>query len=129
MADARCYVWLICLLQASKDASQVHTCTLAHDAETECVQLQASMLTMAAMRAGFSGGLVVDFPHSTRAKKHFLVLMVGSSLSVPAPKGLEGEQEEEVAVSQRHSKKRKLHGKAMSGVRSLFYVSTGNQVL
>ena len=77
------------------------------------------MLTMAAMRAGFSGGLVVDFPHSTRAKKHFLVLMVGSPQAVPAPKGLEGEQDEEVAVSQRHSKQRKLHGKALPGVRSL----------
>ncbi len=30
---------------------------------------QAEMLTSAAMRAGFTGGLVVDFPHSTRAKK------------------------------------------------------------
>eukprot|EP00889_Picochlorum_renovo_P000333 jgi/Picre1/27363/NNA_000330.t1 len=38
---------------------------------------QASMITNAAMRVGFSGGLVVDFPHSTRAKKYFLVLMVG----------------------------------------------------
>lgn len=34
---------------------------------------QATLLTDAAMRAGFSGGLVVDFPHSTRAKKYFLV--------------------------------------------------------
>lgn len=44
-----------------------------------CVQVypegarQATLLTDAAMRAGFSGGLVVDFPHSTRAKKYFLV--------------------------------------------------------
>lgn len=28
------------------------------------------------MKVGFSGGLVVDYPHSTRAKKYFLVLMV-----------------------------------------------------
>ncbi|KAL0056385.1 hypothetical protein WJX82_010760 [Trebouxia sp. C0006] len=39
---------------------------------------QAEMLTSTAMKAGFSGGLVVDFPHSTRAKKYFLVLMVAS---------------------------------------------------
>ena len=32
------------------------------------------------MQAGFSGGLVVDYPHSTRAKKFFLVLMVGPSM-------------------------------------------------
>lgn len=41
------------------------------------------MLVSSAMRAGFSGGLVVDFPHSTRAKKYFLVLMVGTSTHVP----------------------------------------------
>ena len=74
------------------------------------------MLTTAAMRAGFSGGLVVDFPHSTRAKKHFLVLMVGSPQAVPAPQGLDGDEGEEVAVSQRRSKQRKLHGRALPGV-------------
>jgi 18S rRNA (guanine1575-N7)-methyltransferase len=30
---------------------------------------QVELLTSAAMRAGFGGGLVVDFPNSTRAKK------------------------------------------------------------
>ena len=30
---------------------------------------QAQLLTSSAMRAGFTGGLVVDYPHSTRAKK------------------------------------------------------------
>ncbi|KAK9864912.1 hypothetical protein WJX84_004821 [Apatococcus fuscideae] len=53
---------------------------------------QAHMLTSAAMRAGFSGGLVVDFPHSTRAKKYFLVLMVGSAAPLPTPEGLDGEE-------------------------------------
>ncbi len=40
---------------------------------------QAALLTDAAMRAGFSGGLVVDFPHSTRTKKYFLVRLMGRS--------------------------------------------------
>ncbi len=31
------------------------------------------------MQSGFSGGLVVDFPNSTRAKKYFLTLMVRTS--------------------------------------------------
>jgi 18S rRNA (guanine1575-N7)-methyltransferase len=35
------------------------------------------------IQVGFSGGLVVDFPNSTRAKKYFLVLMVGTSTRVP----------------------------------------------
>jgi 18S rRNA (guanine1575-N7)-methyltransferase len=47
------------------------------------------MLVAAAMRVGFSGGLVLDYPHSTRAKKYFLVLMVGAGGY--APQGKDGE--------------------------------------
>ncbi|CDJ62271.1 hypothetical protein, conserved [Eimeria necatrix] len=35
---------------------------------------QLESLTSAALRSGFEGGLVVDFPNSTRAKKYFLCL-------------------------------------------------------
>ena len=38
---------------------------------------QLDMITMSALRSGFSGGVVVDYPNSTRAKKMFLVLMCG----------------------------------------------------
>ena len=38
---------------------------------------QAELITTAALRVGFSGGLVVDYPNSTRAKKYFLVLVAG----------------------------------------------------
>ena len=70
------------------------------------------MLTSTAMKAGFSGGLVVDFPNSTRAKKYFLVLMVGSSSYQPQAKGVNGvssdeEQEVQVAGRQRSNKRRK----------------------
>jgi len=44
-------------------------------------QNQIEMITAAAMQCGFSGGIVVDFPHSTKAKKYYLVLNAG-----PAPK-------------------------------------------
>ncbi|KAF6253437.1 S-adenosyl-L-methionine-dependent methyltransferase [Scenedesmus sp. NREL 46B-D3] len=54
---------------------------------------QAEMMVAAAMKVGFSGGLVVDYPHSTRAKKFFLVLMVGPSSYVPQAKGLDGADE------------------------------------
>lgn len=84
---------------------------------------QAEMLTSAAMRAGFSGGLVVDFPHSTRAKKYFLVLMVGGSSAMPAPKGMSGEESDEdaetVAVAGRQQSKRRRVGSAAVGVSSL----------
>jgi len=36
---------------------------------------QLELLTSAAMTAGFSGGLVVDYPHSTKAKKNISVLI------------------------------------------------------
>ena len=75
--------------------------------------MQASLLTNAAMRAGFSGGLVVDFPHSTRAKKYFLVLMVGPSSSVPQARGLDGEdsgEEEAVTVHERQQPHKRRKG-------------------
>ncbi len=38
---------------------------------------------------------MVDFPHSTRAKKYYLVLMVGQAAHLPSARGLNGEGEEE----------------------------------
>ena len=35
------------------------------------------MITSAAQRAGFGGGIVVDYPNSRKARKMYLVLMVG----------------------------------------------------
>lgn len=46
-------------------------------------QEQANMIASSAMRAGFSGGVVVDFPNSAKAKKHFLVVTAGAP-RVPA---------------------------------------------
>lgn len=37
------------------------------------------MITNAAMKNGFTGGLIVDFPNSNKAKKYFLFLMAGYS--------------------------------------------------
>lgn len=56
---------------------------------------QAELITSAALRVGFSGGLVVDFPNSTRAKKYFLVLMAGpSDGSMPRNREGDGEGDE-----------------------------------
>ena len=41
------------------------------------------MITTQSMKAGFTGGLVVDYPNSTKAKKFFLVLMTGGSQPLP----------------------------------------------
>ena len=45
------------------------------------------------MRAGFTGGLVVDYPNSTKAKKYFLVLMTsGANQQMPTALGTGGAQ-------------------------------------
>ena len=48
---------------------------------------QLELLTQQAMRAGFTGGLVVDYPNSAKAKKMFLCLFSGGSTE-ELPKGL-----------------------------------------
>ncbi|KAL2631113.1 hypothetical protein R1flu_015799 [Riccia fluitans] len=50
---------------------------------------QLEMISTAAMRVGFSGGLVVDYPHSSRAKKYFLCLLCGPpSVNSVLPKAI-----------------------------------------
>lgn len=69
------------------------------------------MLSEEAMKVGFSGGLVVDYPHSTRAKKYYLCLMVGSPVGGALPRALEGDDSRiGVAGRERKSKKRKVDG-------------------
>ena len=41
---------------------------------------QIELITSQAMKSGFTGGLVVDYPNSTKAKKFFLVLMTGKTI-------------------------------------------------
>jgi 18S rRNA (guanine1575-N7)-methyltransferase len=73
---------------------------------------QTTMLSEEAMKVGFSGGLVVDYPHSTRAKKYYLCLMVGAHSNTPLPPALQSENE--VAVARREgargNKRRKVEG-------------------
>lgn len=52
---------------------------------------QVELITSQAMRSGFTGGVVVDYPNSTRAKKMFLMLFAGVSNAVmPQALGTEG---------------------------------------
>lgn len=56
---------------------------------------QIDMISDAAMRAGFSGGLLVDYPNSTKAKKYYLVLTAGpppKGDAMPKPLGLDAAQ-------------------------------------
>lgn len=75
---------------------------------------QTTMLSEEAMKVGFSGGVVVDYPHSTRAKKYYLCLMVGASRAAAAlPRALTGEGEVAVAGRERPAgKRRRVEGGA-----------------
>jgi len=57
---------------------------------------QLELLTQNAMKAGFTGGLVVDFPNSSKAKKMFLCLFCGGTNTV-LPKGQGTEESSHVA--------------------------------
>jgi len=53
---------------------------------------QLEMMTTAALRCGFTGGVVVDFPNSTKAKKYYLCLFAGvdpdaTRRAMPAARG------------------------------------------
>jgi 18S rRNA (guanine1575-N7)-methyltransferase len=84
------------------------------------------MITQQAMKAGFTGGLVVDYPNSTRAKKYiiktphisfnfkffffvlrmFLCLFAGGQVQ-QLPTGLTGEEgSEELPTQARYDKER-----------------------
>ena len=59
---------------------------------------QVDLLTKAAMKAGFTGGVVVDYPQSTKAKKFYLCLFTGGQ-QMALPKAIETEEE---AMGRKH---------------------------
>ena len=61
---------------------------------------QVEIVTAQAIKAGFSGGVVVDYPNSTKAKKFFLVLMTAGGQQMPAALGTEG-ADNQIANEQR----------------------------
>lgn len=70
---------------------------------------QADLLTKAAMKAGFTGGVVVDFPHSAKAKKFYLCLFTGGQ-AMALPKAIETEETQGVAVVGSERVRRKKGG-------------------
>jgi len=75
---------------------------------------QVTMITSIAMRCGFEGGLVVDYPNSTKAKKYFLCLFAGATVGgegkkakVELPIGLQGAGERAIAYERRRGLERK----------------------
>ncbi|XP_077267537.1 18S rRNA (guanine-N(7))-methyltransferase [Temnothorax americanus] len=73
---------------------------------------QVELITAQATKAGFYGGVVVDFPNSAKAKKMFLVLMTGGAAPLPKALGVENEDRQTVANSRREYIK-KAKGKSL----------------
>ena len=72
---------------------------------------QIELMTHQALRAGFTGGVVVDYPNSTKAKKMFLVLFTGGG-TTPLPKGLEEQPTNTVQYNdERRQRIRDMRGK------------------
>lgn len=73
---------------------------------------QIELVTQQAMKAGFTGGLVVDFPNSTKAKKMFLVLFTGGPQKLPEGLGEEsGQKGNQVEFTARRNRMKQLRGK------------------
>ena len=70
---------------------------------------QIQLITSIAQKAGFGGGIVIDYPNSKKAKKVFLCLFVGGGGGQQqVPQGLQGDQEEDdkVAFEKRRDRER-----------------------
>ncbi|KAG1891154.1 S-adenosyl-L-methionine-dependent methyltransferase [Suillus subluteus] len=69
---------------------------------------QIQLITSIAQKTGFGGGVVVDYPNSKKARKVFLCLFVGGGgTQQQIPKGVEGEDDEQVRFERRREKERK----------------------
>jgi len=81
---------------------------------------QVQLITSAAQKAGFGGGIVIDYPNSNKAKKVFLCLFVGGGGAQQVPQGLEGEENAEGGVKyerRRDRERKKEQGKKRKSVK------------
>lgn len=70
---------------------------------------QIDLITNQAMRAGFYGGVVIDFPNSAKAKKYYLVLMTGGVAQLPQALGTE-EDSNQVPYSKKRELAKNIRG-------------------
>ncbi|KAH8482539.1 hypothetical protein H0E87_029839 [Populus deltoides] len=73
-----------CLARGARAVFQVYPENIA----------QRELILRSAMHAGFAGGVVIDYPHSAKSRKEYLVLACGApsiSTAVPRGKGEDGE--------------------------------------
>ena len=74
---------------------------------------QIQLITSIAQKAGFGGGIVVDYPNSKKAKKVFLCLFVGGGGTQQVPQGLQGEEDDDSkAKFERRRERQKMKTKS-----------------
>ncbi|XP_051869166.1 probable 18S rRNA (guanine-N(7))-methyltransferase [Pristis pectinata] len=80
---------------------------------------QLELITAQAMKAGFTGGVVVDYPNSNKAKKFFLCLFAGVSGKLPVGLGVQQEEETKSQVQFTNARLRfkNMKGKSVKGSR------------
>eukprot|EP00088_Acartia_fossae_P015672 TRINITY_DN18627_c0_g1_i1.p1 TRINITY_DN18627_c0_g1~~TRINITY_DN18627_c0_g1_i1.p1 ORF type:complete len:281 (+),score=34.60 TRINITY_DN18627_c0_g1_i1:48-890(+) len=71
---------------------------------------QIELITTQSMRAGFTGGVVIDYPNSSKAKKFFLVLMTGGG-NQQMPQALGTENENVARFENQRERMRDIRGK------------------
>lgn len=98
-----------CLARGARAVFQVYPENIA----------QRELILRSAMHAGFAGGVVIDYPHSAKSRKEYLVLTCGVpsiSTAVPRGKGEDGEscsedesseENQTVCISDRNRPKKK----------------------
>ncbi|XP_064612093.1 probable 18S rRNA (guanine-N(7))-methyltransferase [Liolophura sinensis] len=76
---------------------------------------QLELITQQSMKAGFTGGLVVDYPNSTKAKKMYLCLFTGGApQQLPQALGTGTERNEnQIAFSDKRERLRNARGKSL----------------
>jgi 18S rRNA (guanine1575-N7)-methyltransferase len=79
---------------------------------------QIQLITSTAQKAGFGGGIVVDYPNSKKARKVFLCLFVGGGGGPQQlPKGLEGDEVEGEDQVRFEKRREKLRARGKNGKR------------
>ncbi|XP_054258508.1 probable 18S rRNA (guanine-N(7))-methyltransferase [Macrosteles quadrilineatus] len=78
---------------------------------------QIELVTAEAMKAGFFGGLIVDYPNSTKAKKFFLVLMTGGAAPLPKALGT-GPSDDTISFTNKRERFEKIKGKSLKKSRN-----------
>lgn len=79
---------------------------------------QIQLITSIAQKAGFGGGVVVDYPNSKKAKKVFLCLFVGGGgAQQQVPEGLDGDEVEGEGQARFEKRREKIKSRSKNGKR------------